>query len=115
MLLAALGIYGVMAFVVSQRVQEFGIRLALGAQRRDILMLVFRPGLILTLSGAVSGVAASMIVTRLMSDAPVRCLGERSAHLRNGPDRSGTGGTAGLFHSGEAGHARVSLAQALRN
>ena len=56
-----------MTFVVSQRVQEFGVRLALGAQRRDILMLVFRPGLILTLSGAVIGVAASMIVTRLMS------------------------------------------------
>jgi putative ABC transport system permease protein len=67
LLLAALGIYGVMAFVVSQRVQEFGVRLALGAQRWDILMLVVRPGLILTLSGAVIGVAASMIVTRLMS------------------------------------------------
>jgi putative ABC transport system permease protein len=65
--LAALGIYGVMAFVVGQRIQEFGIRAALGAQPRDILMLAFRPGLVLTASGTVIGLAASLVVTRLMS------------------------------------------------
>jgi putative ABC transport system permease protein len=67
LLLAALGIYGVMAFVVSQRAQEFGIRLALGAKPRDILGLAFRPGLILTATGTVVGLAASIVVTRLMS------------------------------------------------
>jgi putative ABC transport system permease protein len=67
LLLAALGIYGVMAFVVSQRAQEFGIRLALGAKPRDILGLAFRPGLILTATGAVVGLGASILVTRLMS------------------------------------------------
>jgi ABC-type antimicrobial peptide transport system permease subunit len=67
LLLAALGIYGVMAFVVSQRVQEFGIRSALGAQPRDILMLAFRPGLALTSAGIVAGLAASIAVTHLMS------------------------------------------------
>jgi predicted permease len=67
LLLAALGIYGVMAFVVSQRVQEFGIRSALGAQPRDILMLAFRPGLALTSAGVVAGLAASIAVTHLMS------------------------------------------------
>ena len=67
LLLAALGIYGVMAFVVSQRAQEFGIRLALGATPRNILGLAFRPGLILTAIGTIVGLAASVGVTRLMS------------------------------------------------
>jgi putative ABC transport system permease protein len=67
LLLAALGTYGVMAFVVGQRAQEFGIRLALGAMPRDILGLAFRPGLILTGTGTIVGLAASISVTRLMS------------------------------------------------
>jgi len=67
LLLAALGIYGVMAFVVSQRAQEFGIRLALGATPRNILGLAFRPGIVLTATGAIVGLAASILVTRLMS------------------------------------------------
>jgi len=67
LLLAAMGIYGVMAYLVGQRTQEFGIRAALGAQPRDILMLAFRPGLVLTAAGTVIGLAASIAVTRLMS------------------------------------------------
>jgi putative ABC transport system permease protein len=67
LLLAALGIYGVMAFVVGQRAQEFGIRMALGAMPRNILGLALRPGLILTATGAIVGLAASVGVTRLMS------------------------------------------------
>jgi putative ABC transport system permease protein len=67
LLLAALGIYGVMAFVVSQRAQEFGIRMALGAKPQDILGLAFRPGLILTATGTLVGLGASIGVTRLMS------------------------------------------------
>lgn len=67
LLLAALGIYGVMAFVVSQRDREFGLRLALGAAPRDILHLALRPGLVLTAMGAIVGLGASLVVTRLMS------------------------------------------------
>jgi len=67
LLLAALGIYGVMAFLVNQRVQEFGIRLALGAQPRDILALAFRPCLALTSVGTAIGLAASLVITHLMS------------------------------------------------
>jgi predicted permease len=65
--LASLGIYGVTAFLVKQRVQEFGIRMALGAQIRDILILAVRPGLVLVSIGAAAGLLVSMFVTRLMS------------------------------------------------
>src|SRR5262249_33584153 len=68
LILAALGIYGVMAYLVGQRVQEFGIRSALGAQPRDIVMLAFRPGLLLTLTGIGVGLAASVGVARLISE-----------------------------------------------
>jgi len=67
LLLAALGIYGVMAFVVGQRAQEFGIRMALGAMPRNILGIAVRPGLVLTAAGTIVGLAASIGVTRLMS------------------------------------------------
>jgi putative ABC transport system permease protein len=67
MFLASLGIYGVTAFLVKQRVQEFGIRMALGAQIRDILLLAVRPGLVLVSIGAAAGLMVSMFVTRLMS------------------------------------------------
>jgi putative ABC transport system permease protein len=67
LLLAAIGIYGVMSFLVTQRAQEFGIRLALGAQPRDIFLLAFRPGLLLTSVGIILGLAGSIVATRLMS------------------------------------------------
>jgi len=67
LLLAALGIYGVMAYVVGQRIPEFGIRSALGARPGDILLLAFRPGFMLTALGTAIGLAASTLVTRLMS------------------------------------------------
>ena len=67
LLLAALGIYGVMAFVVSQRAQEFGIRLALGASPQGILGLAFRPGVLMTATGTLMGLVGSIVVTRLMS------------------------------------------------
>src|SRR6476646_4501576 len=65
--LAGLGIYGVTAFLVKQRVREFGIRMALGAQIRDILLLAVGPGLFLVSIGAAAGLVVSMFVTRLMS------------------------------------------------
>jgi predicted permease len=65
--LASIGIYGVMAYAVSQRAQEFSIRMALGADARDILLLALRPGVILTLTGVALGLAAAQGATRLMA------------------------------------------------
>lgn len=67
LVLAVVGIYGVLAYSVAQRRQEFGIRLALGADRADILRLVLRQGLILGIAGIASGLVASLFLTSLMS------------------------------------------------
>ena len=66
-LLAALGIYGVMSFLVGQRGQEFGLRQALGATRRDIMKLAFRPGIALAAKGTLIGVIVALPVARLLS------------------------------------------------
>jgi putative ABC transport system permease protein len=67
LVLAMVGIYGVLAYSVAQRRQEFGIRLALGAEPEDILRLVVRQGLILAGGGIVAGLLASLLLTRLMA------------------------------------------------
>jgi putative ABC transport system permease protein len=67
LLLAALGIYGVVAFSVTQRNQEFGVRAALGAMPRDILTVAVKPGLMLASVGAGAGLVVAFIATRLMT------------------------------------------------
>jgi predicted permease len=65
--LAVVGVYGVVSFAASQRTQEIGIRMALGASRRDILRLVLQQGLVLVMAGVLCGVALALTLTRTMT------------------------------------------------
>jgi putative ABC transport system permease protein len=65
--LGVVGIYGVLSFLVSKRTQEIGIRLALGAQRRDVLRLMIREAVKLSASGMALGLLGAFLATRLLS------------------------------------------------
>lgn len=63
--LAALGLYSVMAYVVTQRTREMGIRISIGAQRKDVFKLILGQGLLLSAIGVLGGLVTALLVTRL--------------------------------------------------
>ncbi|HMF75707.1 MAG TPA: FtsX-like permease family protein, partial [Bryobacteraceae bacterium] len=67
LVLAAVGIYGVMSYSVSRRRREIGIRIALGAGRRDVLRMVVRQGMLQALTGGAAGVAGALLLSKLMA------------------------------------------------
>jgi putative ABC transport system permease protein len=67
LVLAAVGIYGVVSYTVTERTHEIGVRLALGAQPRDVLTMLVGQGMTLAASGAIIGIAAALGITRVMA------------------------------------------------
>ena len=66
LVLSSVGIFGVISYIVGQRTREIGIRVALGAQRSDVLRLMMGEGMRMTLAGVAAGAAAALVLTRLM-------------------------------------------------
>ena len=102
--LALLGIYGVMAYSVSQRTREIGIRMAIGARQVDVSRMVMRRGMTLTAAGIVAGIAASLGLSQLRAVAA----------LRRPAVRSGDDGVGARADDGGRGGSRLSAGAARR-
>ena len=108
LLLSCVGIYGVISYVVGQRTHEIGVRMALGAQRRDVMRLVLGEGAKMALVGVAAGIAAALGLTRLMANQLFGVTAARSVDVRRRRYRVDAGRTARLLSSGAPRRARRS-------
>ena len=108
LLLAAVGTYGILSYIVTERRREIGIRMALGADRRSVMRLVLGQGLTLTGAGLIAGIAASFLVNRVLASLlfNVRPNDPVTFALRRRTDRAG--GALRLPDSGAQRHPRRS-------
>ena len=81
-MLAVVGVYSVVSYAATQRTHEIGIRMALGAEPRDILRMVLRQSLVIVGIGLLAGLAASLVGTRAKADHARRCTTSTGAVAR---------------------------------
>ncbi len=106
LLIAVVGVAGVLAFSVSARTREFGIRLAIGSEPRHLLTGVLNEGVVIAGGGIVVGVVGGLILTRVVGGYHrERAAAGRVGHA-GGRARAGRGGGGGIAHPGRAGRAR---------
>ena len=94
-LIATCGLYGLMAYAVTQRRREIGVRMALGADRRDVLRLVLTRALRIVVAGLIVGLAGAAGVTRVLQTVPVRGDADRSDRIHDRHAAAVGGGTDG--------------------
>jgi putative ABC transport system permease protein len=102
LLLASAGVFGVMAYSVSRRTREFGVRVALGATSADVLRMVLGQGMRTILIGVAIGIVGSFALTQTVSSLLFGVSATDPTHIRGTDAFVGLSGARGLLHSGEA-------------